>query len=32
VDDWRWVTLAEAEAFPMAKTDRAILATLRQNP
>ncbi len=30
VDDWRWVTLAEAEAFPMAKTDRAILAHLQK--
>ncbi len=30
VDDWRWVTMDEAAAFPMAKTDRAILATLRE--
>ncbi len=28
VDDWRWVTVEEADAFPMAKTDRAILAKL----
>ncbi len=31
VDDWRWVTVDEAAAFPMAKTDRAILASLRKD-
>ena len=30
VDDWRWVTLAETDAFAFAKTDRQIIARLRE--
>ena len=29
VDAWRWVTVEEAAAYPMAKTDRAILTVLQ---
>jgi A/G-specific adenine glycosylase len=31
VDDWRWVTLAELDAFAFAKTDRQIIAALRNS-
>ncbi len=29
VDDWRWVTLADVDSFAFARTDRAIIAALR---
>ncbi len=32
VDDWRWVTLDELDAFAFAKTDRQIIAALRNEP
>lgn len=31
VDDWRWVTLDELDAFAFAKTDREIIAELKKN-
>ena len=31
VDDWRWVTLEELDAFAFAKTDRQIIEALRSN-
>jgi A/G-specific adenine glycosylase len=30
VDDWRWVTLDELDAFAFAKTDRKIIAVLKE--
>jgi A/G-specific adenine glycosylase len=30
VDDWRWVTLDELDAFAFAKTDRQIIAALKE--